>query len=195
MEPARRSSALASRAAEGRLTAEDFSRLPGGTQRRELVRGQVVEVSPTAWAHGDAAGELLTRMRAHARRHDLGAVLPEVGFLLARDPDTVRGPDVAFVARARIPDPLPERGFVELAPDLVAEVVSPGDAYSEVQAKVEEYLAAGVREVWVVDPRRRRVEVHAAGRAARTLGPADALATDLLPGLVIPVGEVVGERG
>lgn len=171
------------------LTAEQFARVAGLGD--ELVRGRVVRLTPTGWAHGDVTGELLMLMRSHAKAHDLGLVVPEVGFVLSRAPDTVRGPDVAFVARDRVPSPLPERGFAELVPDLAVEVVSPGDADTAVRERVDEYLAAGVREVWVVDPRRRRVEIHLPGGQERTLGPEDDLTTSLLPGLSIRVGRLL----
>jgi Uma2 family endonuclease len=96
----------------------------------------------------------------HVDTKRLGRVLAaETGFKLAADPDTVRAPDVAFISRARLPDPEP-LGYPALAPDLVVEVLSPGDRPGETLAKVGDWLNAGSRLVWVVDPGRRVARVY-----------------------------------
>lgn len=171
------------------LTAEQFFLLSGGGRKQELVAGRVVTTSPTGGEHGDVHIELAMRLRLHAKSQGLGWVTVETGFLLRREPDLVRAPDVAFVVAARAPRPAP-KGFVQLAPDLAVEVVSPSDTDTEVREKVDEYLTHGVREVWLVDPRRRRAEVFRRGAAPAVLGPEGALATDLLPGLSIPLAEL-----
>ncbi len=171
------------------LSAEAFSRA-AGDRRQELVRGRVVDMSPVGGRHGDTVVRLAAALFPFVRAHALGWVTTETGFVLGRAPDTVRGPDLAFVARGRVPDPIPD-GWLELAPDLAAEVVSPGDAYTQVLEKVEDYLGAGVVEVWLLDPRRRRAEVHRRGAPTRHLGPDDALTSDLLPGWSLRLGEVV----
>lgn len=170
------------------LTAEEFERV-AGQRRAELVHGEVVDLPTPGWEHGAACTELIVALRAHAQGADLGAVVCSVGFILARDPDVVLGPDVAFVAKHRVPS-REAPGFVELAPDLVVEVLSPGDSCSEVRQKVSEYLKAGVREVWLVDPRQRTAEVVRPGAEARVLTVAETLSTDLLPGLAIPLAEL-----
>lgn len=147
-------------------------------------------MSPVGGSHGGSVIKLAIRVGGHAERHDLGWVSTEVGFVLARGPDVVRGPDLAFVAKARVPTPIPST-FVELAPDLVVEVVSPGDTFSEVFEKVREYLEHGVREAWVVDGRSHRLFVQRAAEPMRVLGPDDVLTTDLLPGLSLRVSEVL----
>jgi Uma2 family endonuclease len=172
------------------VTAEEFWRLCADGHRRELVHGKVVPVSPVGGSHGDSVVRLLVAVATHVRTRDLGWVSTEVGFVLARDPDLVRGPDVAFVTRARVPAPIPST-FVELAPDLVVEVVSPGDTFSEVFEKVREYLAHGVREAWVVDGRSRRLFRQRGSEPMQVLGPDDVLTTDLLPGLSLRVSEVL----
>ncbi len=172
------------------ITAEEFWRLSADGRRRELVQGKVVPLSPVGGSHGDSVVRLLVAVATHVRTRDLGWVSTEVGFVLARDPDLVRGPDVAFVTRARVPAPIPST-FVELAPDLVVEVVSPGDTFSEVFEKVREYLAHGVREAWVVDGRSRRLFRQRGSEPMQVLGPDDVLTTDLLPGLSLRVSEVL----
>ena len=122
--------------------------------------------------------------------HDLGDVLgAETGFTLARDPDTVRAPDVAFVSKSR--RPTNRKGFVSLAPDLVVEVVSPSDEPDEVQAKIEDYLDAGVKVVWIIYPKTQSVTVYRS-LADVYIVRADAVLTadDLLPGFALPVAHI-----
>jgi Uma2 family endonuclease len=152
---------------EKTYTADEFYTLP--VKRAELVRGKVVIMSPTGGEHG------------HVSQTRAGWLTTETGFLIARDPDVVRAPDAAFVSRERVPRPLPT-AYVPFAPDLAIEVVSPGDTYTEVQDKVGEYLAAAVREVWVIDPRRKRIQVQTPGGATRVFGAGESLTTSLLPG-------------
>jgi Uma2 family endonuclease len=96
----------------------------------------------------------------HTDAHDLGRVLVgDAGFKLATDPDTVRGPDLAFIRRDRLPHPSPA-GYAAFAPDLVIEVLSPGDRPGEILAKVADWLNAGTRLVWIVDPERRLARVY-----------------------------------
>jgi Uma2 family endonuclease len=172
-------------------TAEELWSMGSGGRRFELVRGRLVErVSPTGWGHGRTVVRLVARLDVHVSRAGLGAVTTETGFVLARDPDLVRGPDVAFVAAGREPA-RGSNGFVELAPDLAIEVVSPGDTYTEVLAKVDEYLDHGVREVWIVDPQRRRVVVQRPGAPPRTLTADEELTSDLLPGLSLRLADLL----
>jgi Uma2 family endonuclease len=118
----------------------------------------------------------LARLLAnHVADHDLGIVVAsETGFRLSSDPDTVRAADAAFIRRDRVPDPLPY-GYAALAPDLVAEVLSPGDRPGEVMNKVGDWLNAGCRLVWVIDPARRRALVYRADGSVSLLAERDAL--------------------
>ena len=137
--------------------------------RTELVRGRLLVHEPAGYSHGRIAARLLSRLSSYleldqagrAAVHPLGDVLAaETGFTLQRDPDTVRAPDVAFVAWHR--RPMSAAGFAEMAPDLAVEVLSSGDRPSEVLAKVADWLGAGTELVWVVDPARRQVRVYRA---------------------------------
>ncbi len=113
----------------------------------------------------------------------------DTGFITERDPDTVRGPDLAFWRRERLPE-VPE-GYAEVAPDLVAEVVSPGDHYSRVQNKVRHYLTRGVRMVWVVDPEDRSVTVYRSWQQATILGENDTVSgEDVVPGFSCKVADL-----
>ena len=124
--------------------------------------------------------------------HDLGeGFVAEPGFILARNPDTVRAPDFAFVCRARIPAGGIPAGFFPAAPDLAVEVVSPSDSWVKVEAKVSEFLSAGAREVWVVNPGPRVIHVCTPHRRV-TFHQDEILTSELLPGLRVVVSEIFG---
>ncbi len=174
-----------------RIDAETLERMPRSDMRRELVRGVVVEEMPPGLPHGVLAGRIVSLI--HAARGDavLGWLGVETGFILRRDPDTVRSPDVFFIRRDRLADPLAEPGFFEGAPDLVIEIVSPSNRPQELAERVADYLDAGTALLWLVDPQRREVTVHRPGTDSRTLGQGDTLrAPDLLPALELPVARI-----
>lgn len=176
------------------LTADDLLKLPENGKRYELVRGELVEMSPASTKHGRRAARLAARLLAHVEAHNLGDVVVESGFCLECRPDTVRSPDVAFIAVARLANGLPEEGFFPGAPDLAVEIVSPGDLDSEVQEKVLDYLRSSLypaRRVWVIRPKLRMVTVHYPDGTARTLQENDILdGEDVVPGFACRVGEL-----
>ncbi len=144
------------------MTAEELQQLRVPNKRTELVRGVLVVREPAGYRHGRVAMNIATRLAVHVERTGAGQVFAaETGFTLARRPDTVRAPDVAFVQRARLPDPEP-LGFPEFAPDLAVEVLSPSDSAGEVLAKIADWLSAGTRLVWVIDPERRLARIYRA---------------------------------
>lgn len=132
-------------------------------------------------------------LHAHVERHQLGTVLVEAGYVLARNPDTVRGPDVSFVSSRSIPPhQIPDR-FIVGAPDLAVEVLSPDDRPGDVAAKVADYFAAGTRLVWIVDPRAQRIRVRYADGGERVLGIENVLdGEQVVPGFRCGVAEVLG---
>jgi Uma2 family endonuclease len=165
------------------MTADELLRTPLPDKRVELVRGVLVVREPAGFRHGAVSATLTGLLREHAAAHRLGRVVAaETGFLLATDPDTVRAADVAFVRRERLPDPEPA-GYAELAPDLVVEVVSPGDRPGETLTKVGEWLTAGTRLVWVVDPTRRLARVYRQDGSEALLDEGQSLdGEDVIPG-------------
>ena len=173
------------------MTAEELLRLNLPNKRTELVRGVLVVREPAGYQHGQVAAELLVAIANHVTANRLGRVFAaETGFTLARNPDTVRAPDVAFISTARLPDPAP-RGFAELAPDLAVEVLSPDDRPGEVLAKVGNWLTAGARLVWVADPVRVLARVYRADGSESILGATDALrGEDVLPGFEYPLSAI-----
>lgn len=165
------------------MTAEELLHLNLPNKRTELVRGVLVVREPAGYLHGDLAARLLVLISNYADEHNLGRTFAaETGFTLARKPDTVRAPDVAFISNARLPEP-PPRGFAEMAPDLAVEVLSPDETAAEVLEKVADWLRAGVRLVWVVDPRRRNARVYRADGSESVMAEDGTLdGEDVLPG-------------
>lgn len=163
-----------------------------GAEHGDLIRGVVQPVTPGGNPHWRLTGFLDRRVGAFVEERGLGAVGPEGGFILGRNPDTVLGPDVAFVRAERLP-PLSQEGFLEFAPDLAIEVVSPSNTRAQISEKVAIYLEAGTNLVWVVDPPRRMGTVFAPSRPARTLRDGDSLdGEDVLPGFTLPLPELFG---
>ena len=162
-----------------------------GLGRCELIRGELIMMSPAGSRHGAIAAAMAAILRNFVMPQHLGVVMgAETGFKIASNPDTVRAPDAAFVRAERIAGDLPQ-GFFPGAPDLAVEVLSPDDRASEVLAKVADWLAAGCRMVWVVDQKSRAVAVyHGSGRSV-TLKAADTLTgDDLLPEFQVSVGSI-----
>jgi len=177
-------------ARERSITAEEFwSYCAGKDGRLELADGSIVEMAPVGPLHGGLDSNLGELLNRHAREQQLGRVYVNTGFILRRSPDVVRGPDQAFVSTERMRDrPPPARGFWEVAPDLVVEIVSPDDTADEINQKVREYLAAGTRLVWVVYPRQRQVNVYRASGDVRILFEEGTLdGEDVLPGFRAPL--------
>ena len=173
-----------------RLSASDLASLPDDERRHELEEGWLVSEPLPSLRHDRVRRTLERILEAHVARHGLGEVFGEAGFILARNPDTVRGPDLSFVTRERLVG-INYGGFFDGAPDLAIEILSPSNRPYQVRAKVADYLAAGCRLVWVVDPGRRSVTTYRALLFPRVLGADDALdGMDLLSGLTIQVASI-----
>ena len=172
------------------VTAEELLQL-SSKGRFELVKGELIEMSPPGYEHGSITNRLNYLITHHVVQNKLGEVLAaETGFRLSRNPDTVRAPDVAFVAKSRLPAKLP-KGYADFAPDLIAEVISPSDDPDDVQTKVKEWLDAGARLVLVVYPGSKQVAVYRSLREVTILTEGDIFsANDLLPGLSINVADI-----
>jgi Uma2 family endonuclease len=175
-----------------RYTPEDLLTMPDG-DRYELVDGRLVEHTMSAWS-SYVAGELHARLREFARTNRRGWVFPEgTTFQCFPDaPGKVRKADVSYIkAESLSPEQATTEGHLGVAPDLAVEVVSPNDLAYDVDEKVQEYLRAGVRLVWVVNPQARTVEVHPPGRPGAILRENDVLGgEEVLPGFQCRVGEL-----
>src|SRR6266576_2379996 len=171
------------------MTADDLLHVPD--KHAELVRGALVVREPPGLRHGRIAMEIGAALAVHVRAKQLGRVYVESGFKLTSNPDTVRGPDVAFITQSRLPEPEPV-GYPALAPDLVLEILSPGDRPGEVLGRVAEWLSAGTRLVWVMDPERRLARVYRADGAEDIVTAEQALqGEDVVPGFVCPLATIL----
>lgn len=174
------------------LTADQLLKKPSDGFRYELVKGELRKMSPGGSRHGAVIIRLSLPLAQQVESSHLGVVFgAETGFILAHNPDTVLAPDIAFVRKERIPaGPLPD-AYWDGAPDLAVEVLSPGDTVYEVEEKVEAWLKAGARAVWVVNSRKRTVRVHRPGAEARTLAENEFLdAEEVVPGFRIKVSDI-----
>jgi len=172
------------------MTAEQLLQEPG-LGRCELLRGELVFMSPSGSLHAVVVATLGGILYDFVKERKLGWVFgAEGGFLIRRNPDTVRAPDAAFVSADRMPASVPA-GFFPGPPDLAVEVLSPNDRASEVFAKVSDWLEAGCRKVWVLDPETRSIAVYSPKAEMRMLHFSDTLADeDVLPGFRIEVQEL-----
>lgn len=174
------------------MTAEDLLQLEDDEHRYDLIRGELIRMSPANGEHGGIAAEILGELRAHVRTHRLGKTFAaETGFVLARNPDVVLAPDAAFVRSDRLPPRDEWSRFLEVAPDLVVEVASPSDRWTQINDKVMEYLRHGVALVWIVDPRLQQVTVYTADQGPRVVTIEDQLdGGRVLPDFRMAVAEI-----
>ena len=175
----------------GLMTAADLLGLGDAGNSMELVRGRLVILEPPSTYHGRVQGILHVLVGSYVRAHGLGAVFgQDTGFKIASDPDTVRAPDLAFVDRTRVAQ-IARHGYAALAPDLVAEILSPSDRPGEVLAKAGEWLEAGVRLVWLIDPDREAATVYRADGSVMTASSdADVDGGAVLPGFSFRLSEL-----
>jgi len=176
-----------------RTVAEDLYDLRDG-ERVELIRGELRRTPLASFERGDTVMSIGAQIAAFVRQQQLGKTLAaETGFIIARNPDTLLAPDVAFVRSDRLPRSGSRRHFAELAPDLVVEVISPSDSVANVTTMVMLWLDAGVRAVWVAEPSEQTVTTYAPDGTARVLraSAGDVLdGGDVLPGFRLPLADI-----
>ncbi|MEP6960476.1 MAG: Uma2 family endonuclease [Acidobacteriota bacterium] len=148
------------------ITLDELARMPEDGLRHEIDAGELLVMTRPKLRHGKIQGKIFRLIGNFVEAGRLGEVVPESGFILGRDPDILRGPDVAFVCHERLKD-VSEDGWPELGPDLVVEVVSPSDTARQIDRKVHQYLAAGTLAVWVVYPDTKSVQVFEPGSVVR----------------------------
>ena len=174
------------------LTAEEFAKLSDGAWPMELVQGQVITMPPPKPRHGQICARICFLLQQFLESHPVGQILSnDSGVITERDPDTVRGADVAYYSYKSVPKgPLPDQ-WLQVPPELIFEVLSPDDRWSEVQAKVDEYLRAGVQVVCVVDDQMRHIHAFRPDRPAQRLQASDELTIpDLLPESRLPLAKI-----
>lgn len=178
------------------MTADELLVLAEDRMRHELVAGELTTMNPPGSEHGRVALTVGALLFVHVRETGCGvAFAAETGFVLARDPDTVRAPDAAFVSKQRYEVLGPTAQYWPEAPDFAAEVVSPGDSFTDVQTRALGWLEAGCKAVLVIDPQRRAATVYRARDDIRLYLDPDGEQIDLsdaVPGWVVSVGELLG---
>lgn len=174
------------------MTADELLTLPRGKYRYELVKGELLQMAPAGFEHGTVSMRFAIMLGQFVMTSRLGEVTgPDTGFKIASDPDTVRAPDVAFVRRERIQETGRPQGFWPGAPDLAVEVISPGDTYTAVEEKVNDWLEAGTRMVIVMNPRTRTMMVYRSPAEVTRLTESDTLALgDVVAGFSCRVSEL-----
>ncbi len=171
------------------MTAEELFNLQDEPNRHALIKGELLTKPPPNLKHGFVIMNLAVPLATHIKANKLGVVAAESGFILEQNPDTVLGPDISFVRAERIKT-IPD-AYVEMAPDLAVEVVSPSQFKPEIERKASLWLEHGVLEVWLVYPKSRKVEIRRATGETQLLQEGDDLTGgDLIPGFRIPVSEI-----
>ncbi|MCE9554213.1 MAG: Uma2 family endonuclease [Planctomycetes bacterium] len=156
----------------------------------ELVRGELRMMSPGNAEHGWVIMNLSIPLGGYVKRNNLGCVFgAETGFIIERDPDSVRAPDFAFVRRDRIAGEIPKKYFPG-PPDLAVEVLSPSNSASEIQEKTEDWLHNGCSEVWLLDPQRKMASICTLNDQGVQVESVDTLSSALFPGFSLAVTEL-----
>ena len=172
------------------ITAEELINLPRGRYRYELVKGELLTMSPSGEEHGAVTMNLSILLGQYVREHQLGTLYSaETGFKLESDPDTVLAPAIAFIHRDRVG--IRSTGYRTGAPDLAVEVLSPGDRKTKVEEKTSQWLTLGARAVWLIDPHDRTVDVRMANGERKLFKENDELTGDeIVSGFSIPLSEI-----
>jgi Uma2 family endonuclease len=174
------------------MTADEFLEFCGDEKFLELVRGEVVPVTLAGIEHNLIESEVYDRLKEFVKQGKIGFVLTgDAGFILERNPSTVRSPDVAFVSRERFDQVDDIKGFFPGAPDLAVEVLSPTDPLPATEAKARMYLRAGCLVVWILNPADHTLRIYRADAEPQILGPdGEADAEPALPGFRCPVRDL-----
>jgi len=170
------------------MTAEELSNMPDDGNRHELIKGELLTMPVPKLLHGFVTMNLSVLLYNHVKTNNLGVLVGESGFHLESGPDTVLGPDIAFVGRDRI-GTIPD-SFFSGAPDLAVEVLSPSDRRGKVERKTALWLELGAKAVWNVNPRKRTVEVFHADGNHWLLHEDDELVDDVVPGFRVAVSKI-----
>ena len=183
----------AAQASERLITGEELSRIPG-SELCELVEGKIVPTRPTRYISGRVGSRLAYRLSSFVEERKVGQVMVgEVGIYIRRAPDTVRAADVLYISNTRYAQSR-SQSYLDVAPELVVEVLSPDDAWQVVMRKLADYFSIGVQVVWVADPEARSVYAYHSATTAQQFNEGDTLtAPEVLPGFAVPVADLFAE--
>jgi Uma2 family endonuclease len=161
----------------------------------ELIQGELVRVSPSSYKSNLVLGNIYDEIKLFVRTHRLGYVsVAEAGYLLEADPDSVVAPDIGFISRERMLDPIPERGFLPMRPDLAVEVISPSDERGDIARKQALYDRIGVPLVWWIDPIKETATIHRLGTPVQQIDRTGQLdGGDVLPGFSLRLAKIFEE--
>ena len=156
----------------------------------ELIDGRLIPMSPTGDDHGELETNLAAELRAFVREHQLGRVMSgEVGVYIRRNPDRIRAADVLFISKERLPERTGK--YLQVAPELIVEIMSPTDMWSNVRTKIDDYFSIGVEQIWIVEPDTRSVLVFHSATAFTKLGVEDTLVGQgVLDGFRLPIASL-----
>jgi len=170
------------------MTAEQLIELPSGQHRYELIKGELLTMSPSGEEHGLLSATIASLLFTFVKANDLGVVYgAETGFKLESDPDTVLAPDVAFIRKERVGHR--SKGYRIGPPDVAVEVISPSEIASQVERKVAQWLSFGTLSVWLVNPDSKTIEVVSV-KGRSTFKETDDLVDEVIPGLRLPLSEI-----
>jgi Uma2 family endonuclease len=174
------------------ITAEEFIELPDDGRYYELVRGELIELPPPGAEHGQVCMNFGFDVKSFLGRSSGGVVISnDSGIILGRGPDTVRGPDICYYGPGRLPGNRAPKRYPDIPPDLVVEVISPFDRAPDIDEKIQEWLAAGVRLVWAAYTDRREVVAHLSPTERRVFAEDAVLTAEpVLPGFACPVARL-----
>ena len=174
------------------MTAAEFEDAGESLGPCELVRGEVIPLSPGGVSHSRISLRLGFILERWAQQSGLGRVFGnELGIVVERNPDTVRGADVAYISYKRLPKGTGPQGFSAVAPDLVAEVIGRGHGWRDMLEKAGEYLRMGTDCVWIIDPKTQRLHIYRADTEPAVLNFDDVLVDEvILPGFSCTVAEL-----
>jgi Uma2 family endonuclease len=183
---------MSSTITEKLLTADEFARLPNpiNGSKQELVRGETITMAPPSFVHAKIQGRIYFALETFNRSANLGHVVLETGVKTEENPDTVRGPDIAFWRYSNLAANIKPDVYAQVPPDLCVEVLSPSNTKPEMNRKIREYFASGIHMIWIVDPDMRTVTVYREPGNGRVLWDDATLAgEDVLPNFSCPVAE------
>lgn len=174
------------------ITAEEFSLLPmsADDSRQELVRGEIISWPLPGGLHGVTCAKACRYIGNFVDDNRGGTVANGIGFITDRHPDSVRGPDISYWSKERLKE-VPV-GYIEIAPDMLVEVLSPSNTSKQIRVKIKEYFAKGVRLVWVIAPEDRTLTIYRTLDEGRVLHEtATVTGEDVLPGFSCRVSDLL----